>query len=297
MVSASDLPLRRNLIERGGDGSSPDPAVVEHKWGLFLELIRWVEGGSCRHDAILRYFGDEAETVGGCGRCDVCQALGEDGSGGVDPETATLIVRKALSGVARVHQRFGLSLAVKLVHGDDEPRLERAGLTRVQTWGNLKEYPEEWLLTLFRRCVTAGWVSFTGGDRPVVVLTDEGRAVMKGDRPAKLLLPPLGRKRLAGSGDARRGSAPRRPAPQSDEMDGAALELFEALRRHRLAVARAEGIAPFIVASDRTLRDLATLRPRDLDELQLVHGIGRNKADRYGAGFLEVVAQASRGGA
>jgi ATP-dependent DNA helicase RecQ len=80
-------------------------------------------------------------------------------------------------------------------------------------------------------------------------------------------------------------------------MDGAAVELFEALRRHRLAVARAEGIAPFIVASDRTLRDLATLRPRDLDELQLVHGIGRNKADRYGAGFLEVVAQAARGGA
>ncbi len=54
---------------------APDPAVVEHKWGMFLELIRWVEGGSCRHDAILRYFGDEAETLAGCGRCDVCRAL------------------------------------------------------------------------------------------------------------------------------------------------------------------------------------------------------------------------------
>ena len=49
--------------ERGTDGARPDPLVLEHKWGLFLELIRWAEGGSCRHDAILRYFGDEAETL------------------------------------------------------------------------------------------------------------------------------------------------------------------------------------------------------------------------------------------
>ena len=62
-------------------------------------------------------------------------------------------------------------------------------------------------------------------------------------------------------------------------------------------MARAEGMAPFIVASDRTLRDMAVLRPRDLAELQRAHGVGRHKAERYGAGFLEVVAaQAPRGG-
>ncbi len=299
LVSARDLPLRRALLERGADGVAPAPAVLEHKWGLFLELIRWVEGGSCRHDAILRYFGDEAETLDGCGRCDVCRALGRDGES-VDSETASLIVRKALSGAARVHGRFGLQTAVKLVHGEADPRLERAGLTRVPTFGNLREHPAEWLLALFRRCVTAGWVSFTGGERPVVVLTEDGRAVMKGERPARLLLPVL-----AGSRPADRPGG-RRPAPAappagpppiraagSDEPDAAATALFEALRRHRLDVARGEGIAPFIVASDRTLRDIARLRPRTLDELQLAHGIGRQKAERYGRGLLQVVAGAS----
>src|SRR5581483_3363577 len=53
LVAAGDLALRRALLERGSEGAVPDPAVVEHKWGMFLELIRWVEGGSCRHDAIL----------------------------------------------------------------------------------------------------------------------------------------------------------------------------------------------------------------------------------------------------
>ena len=150
LVSARDLPLRRVLLERGTDGVAPDPHVLEHKWGLFLELIRWVEGGSCRHDAILRYFGDEAETLDGCGRCDVCRALRDDGES-VDAETVTLIVRKALSGAARVHGRFGLQTAVKLVHGDADPRLERAGLTRVPTFGNLREHARR----VARRAVSA----------------------------------------------------------------------------------------------------------------------------------------------
>jgi len=297
-VSARDLPLRRRLLERGADGASVNPPVLEHKWGLFLELIRWVEGGSCRHDAILRYFGDEAETLDGCGRCDVCAALHQE-SGPVDAGAVSLLVRKALSGVARVHGRFGLLTAVKLVHGDADPRLERAGLTRVPTFGNLREHPADWLLALLRRCVTAGWVSFTGGDRPVVVLTEDGRAVMKAERPARLLLPPSPHTRPASVGA-------RRPAPAADlagprgagdarpaEPDLAAAALFEALRRHRLEVARAEGIAPFIVASDRTLRDIAALCPKTLDELLLAYGIGRQKAERYGRGFLQVVASAS----
>ena len=290
LVSGSDLPLRRALLERGSDGAAPDPAVVEHKWGMFLELIRWVEGGSCRHDAILRYFGDEAETLAGCGRCDVCRAL-EAAPEEEDVERTTLIVRKALSGVARVHDRFGLQTVVKLVRGEPDERLERAGLTRVPTHGNLKEHPEAWILALLRRCVSAGWVSFSGRERPVVVLTEEGRAVMKGERPVRLLLPATGRR--AEPAPAGRLSEPgrRRPAREAAELDEAAQALFEALRRHRLAVARAEGLAPFIVASDRTLRDIAMLKPRTRAELEMAHGVGPHKAERYGPGLLRVVAE------
>ena len=293
LISSRDLPLRRALIERGADGAPPDPAVVEHKWGLFLELIRWAEGGSCRHDAILRYFGDEAETLHGCGRCDVCRALGDD-TPAQDPEAATLFVRKALSGVARVHGRFGLQTAVALIHGDADERLERARLSSTPTFGNLREHPREWLTRLLRRCVTAGWVSFTGADRPVVTLTEEGRAVMKGDHPARLLLPAAAVERAAipGTRPPRRTGAPR--TPEADELDPAGQSLFQALRAWRLTVAREAAIAPFMVASDRTLRDIARLRPRNADELALAYGIGRQKAERYGQAVLSVVAEAAR---
>ncbi|MBI4953875.1 MAG: HRDC domain-containing protein, partial [Myxococcales bacterium] len=72
-------------------------------------------------------------------------------------------------------------------------------------------------------------------------------------------------------------------------LDAAASRLFEALRAHRLLVARDEGVPPYVVASDRTLRDLAVLRPRTEQELLLAHGIGPAKAERFGAGLLAVV--------
>jgi ATP-dependent DNA helicase RecQ len=65
----------------------------------------------------------------------------------------------------------------------------RAGLTRVSTFGILKERPEVWLLSLLRRCVTAGWVDFVGQDRPVAILTERGAAVMKATAPARIILP------------------------------------------------------------------------------------------------------------
>jgi ATP-dependent DNA helicase RecQ len=68
--------------------------------------------------------------------------------------------------------------------------------------------------------------------------------------------------------------------------------VFTALRAHRLTLSRAQGVPPYVVASDRTLREMAVLQPRTLGELMSVHGIGPAKADRYGRGFLDTVARA-----
>jgi ATP-dependent DNA helicase RecQ len=286
LLSPQDMPRRRHLIA----ADTSDETVIAHRWNLFLELMRLAEGGSCRHDAVLRYFGDEEETLAGCGRCDVCirLAAGEDDQPEYDAEFAALTVRKALAGVARVHGRFGLSAAVALLRGRPDPRLEREGLVRTTTFGVLADLDEDWLLRLLRRCVTAGWVDFWGGDRPVAILTDAGVAVMQGDRPVRLLLPPKRRAgRTARSGRRSAARAPATVEPLSD----ADLALFEALRAYRLEVSRGEGVPPYVVASDRTLRDVAQLRPATLRDLELAHGIGPNKAERYGAGLLEVVRE------
>ena len=285
LVSPSDVPLRRRLLELPTDGRAPDPESVRHRWSLFLELLRYAESGSCRHDAILRYFGDEEETLAGCGRCDVCQQLGDPDADASAEETA-LIVRKALSGVARVHGRFGLGAAVALLRGEADERLARTGLDQTRTFGALADRSEDWLLRLLRRCITPGWIDFEGAERPVALLTAEGAAVMRGEQPAKLLLPsdaPL--RRTAATPGAR---APR-AAHDDEALDVADRALFDALRRYRLERARKDGVPPYAVATDRALRDIARLRPQDAATLELAHGIGPAKVKRYGAELLAVV--------
>jgi ATP-dependent DNA helicase RecQ len=286
LFSAGDVPLRRRLLEGGTDGRSVDAAVVEHKWSLFLELMRWAEGGACRHDAILRYFHDEAETVGGCGRCDVCQTLDGEASE-TDPEAVSLAVRKALSGVARVHRRFGITAAVKLLAGQKDPRLERSGLDSSSTFGVLRDRSPEWITRLLRRCVTAGWVDFTTGERPTVMLTAAGRRVMKGESPVRLVLPPDESAGLAlpkpGAGRRRRGAA------EPVRLDPGATALFAELRAWRLGQARDGGVPPYVIASDRMLREIAALRPRSLGELMQAHGVGPARAERYGRELLALV--------
>jgi ATP-dependent DNA helicase RecQ len=289
-TGASDLPLRRRLLEMPTDGIAPDPARVQHRWQLFLELMRWAEGGTCRHDAILRYFGDEAETLAGCGRCDNCTALAEEASDADAAETAT-VVRKALSAVARTHGRFGLQAAVKLLAGQEDPRLLRSGLSVTKTFGTLKGKSDDWLMALLRRLVTAGWVDFTTGDRPMVLLTAAGKAVLFGDGPVRLLLPPEGRV----TGRARTATPKSRPRAAPDELDAKDARLFESLRAWRLEVARREKVPPYVVASDRTLRELAEIRPRSIGELQRVYGIGPAKAERYGTEFLAVLSERAAG--
>ena len=317
LVGPGDLARRRALIEADGavsvaTDSGPRAEAARHRWALFLELMRFAEGGSCRHDTVLRYFSDEEETLAGCGRCDICERLaeGEEVGNVESTEEVTLIVRKALSGVARIHGCFGLGAAVALLRGQDDPRLRGAGLDRTTTWAILEERTEAWLTKLLRRCVTAGWVDFDGGDRPLAILTETGMAVMRGERDVRLLLPPekgaLPRAQGTRSSSGltgrrsfvvrRRGEQTKQTARRDVEslpLDQAATARFEALRAHRLETAQAEGVPPYVVASDRSLRELALLRPTRPTELTLAYGIGEAKAAKYGEGFLRVLAECS----
>jgi len=116
---------------------------------------------------------------------------------------------------------------------------------------------------------------------------------MKGDRPARLVLPREGgdetTKLPRGAGGARSG----RSREATESLPPEAEPVFEALRLLRLEVAREESVPAFVVASDRTLRDIAVLRPKTLDALLLAHGIGPAKAERYGPRILAVVARVS----
>jgi ATP-dependent DNA helicase RecQ len=306
MLRLADIPRRKSLIERGAlqDGSGAE--WVEHRWSMFRDLLRWAEGGTCRHDAILRYFGDEVETLHGCGRCDVCLELAEGAAVGEGDASAAArgeeIARAILSAVRLVDQRLGLKVTVKLLRGEQDDRLTRYGLDKRRDFGALSNYPDAWLSLVLQRCVTAGWVDFTEGEYPLLMLTAQGAAVLEGKRPARLVLPPLAPKgggRAVGRRPARSGRraatarAPGLPGALGEEKPAGYAARFDALRHWRRERARADAVPAFVVASDRTLDDIATVCPATAEELKLCYGIGPSKVEKYGSEILRVVGEYS----
>src|SRR5262249_24833580 len=132
LCSGPDISLRRRLAESGPDGPA-DPVASARAWALFRELLRYLDARSCRHDFVLRYFGDEKETLGGCGHCDVCEALDDSEESEAERAKVTEIVRMALSGVARARKRAGLGAIGDMLKGIDNERTRRFGFTELST--------------------------------------------------------------------------------------------------------------------------------------------------------------------
>ncbi len=304
LCSGADISLRRRLVQSGSEGAAVDPELAARAWRLFRELLRYLDARTCRHDFVLRYFGDEQETLGGCGHCDVCLAL--DGEGDDNPASAsgsasaseetTLAVKKALSAVARAQKRAGLIAIAEMLRGVDSEKTRKFGFTGLSTFGLLRDRSPEWILALLRALLAAGWIDLTTSDHPVPFLTRAGAEVMKGDAPARIMLPaeprpaPRGRGRSAFGGASPSSSSSERRERAPVALDADAQPLFEKLRAHRAEVAKSRGVPAYVVALDRTLVEMAKARPRTTDQLLMLHGMGPARAEQYGEGFLRVLA-------
>ncbi len=183
--------------------------------------------------------------------------------------------------MARNQGRAGLTAVAEMLHGAENDRLRRLGLTNLTTHGLLRDHPKAWVLALLRRLITAGLVDITTGEFPIPFLTASGVAVMKGDEPVRVLLPPAERARSRAKKKERRVA---REIPEN--VDPA---LFERLRATRLDLARRKGIPAYLVCHDRTLLEIAALKPSSLEALAEVHGMGPARIESYGEPLLETV--------
>ncbi len=285
LCSGADIALRRRLVQSGSEGTPADPVLAARAWALFRELLRYLDARTCRHDFVLRYFGDEQETLGGCGHCDVCLALdGGAEEGDVASAEITLVVRKALSAVARAQKRAGLVAVGDMLKGVDSEKTRKFGFTGLSTFGLLRDRSSEWIVSLLRALLAAGWIDLTTNEHPVPYLTRSGAEIMKGDVAPRIMLPAESR---ATRSRSRSPSSPR----EAGALDPAAAPMFERLRAHRAEVARKRGVPAYVVALDRTLVEMATARPCTPDQLLAIHGMGPARAEQYGEGFLRVLQE------
>ncbi|AJY76001.1 DNA helicase RecQ [Paenibacillus beijingensis] len=263
LFEPQDLQVQRYLIEQG-TGDDDRKAVQLSKLYAMMNFGRTER---CLQQFIVDYFGEKG--VEPCGKCSNCL----DKSERVD---RTAEAQKALSCVGRMKGKFGVTTVAKVLKGSRDKRVIQFGLDRLSTYGLLRNWPEKEIADWLYWLVAEGYLKMSEGAYPTVSLTAAALPVLEGKTSVV----------------RRQRTSVRRSAGAAAVHD---TPLFEALRQWRKETAAAEGVPPFMLFFDATLRELTDAKPLTQDALLRVKGIGAAKADKYGPDLLRIIAEHSSG--
>jgi ATP-dependent DNA helicase RecQ len=267
VYSAADFLKWRVMLERNGE-------LSEERRALLRDIERYAARVGCRHRHIVGYFGQQYERDR-CGACDYC--LGE-----LEPlPDSVTLARKVLSAVARVGQRFGTAHVTNVLRGSDAEAIRARRHDMLTTFGLLKDATTDEVRGYIDQLLAHGLLRQTDDQYPVLQLTATGAALLK-DAAAMPDLS-LARQRRPVKG------APSKDRRDDASWDGVDRDLFERLRAMRVRLARARGVPPYVIFHDTTLRDLARRKPRSIEELHAVYGMGARKIELLGNAVLETI--------
>ncbi len=270
----ADVIQRGRMIDEGN--SSPEIKRVER--AKLNALLGICETAGCRRQAILKHFGEAHG--GNCGNCDTCLKPVETWDG-------TDAAIKAMAAIYRTGERFGTGHLVDVLLGNENDKTTRFGHVDMPVFGAGKDLPAKTWQSVYRQLLAAGLISVDHGAYGALKLEPESRAVFKKEREVRF------RKDRPTTGKASRSSSASSANAKSG-LEGADLELFQALRAVRMDISKDLGVPPYVVFPDTTLVALATERPSDEDEMLDISGVGPSKLERFGDAFLEVINAHSR---
>jgi ATP-dependent DNA helicase RecQ len=269
VYSAADTIRWRTLLEREGE-------LTEARRTLLRQMDRYAASVGCRHRHLVGYFG-ERYPRDRCDACDYC--LGELES---VPDAAE-VARKILSCVARVGQRFGAGHVANVLCGSDSEQVRARRHHELSTYGLLRDATIAEVRGYIEQLLAFGLLRQADDPLPILELTHEGIALLKNAAAAPDL-------KLARQRRPTKEKAPRRARPEMESWQDVDRQLFDRLRALRFDIARARGVPPYVIFHDRTLRELARLKPTTEAGLRGVYGIGARKAEELGALLLQTIA-------
>lgn len=237
-------------------------------------LLGYCESTACRHQAILRYFGESHP--GACDQCDNCLHP-------VETWQATQVAQMALSCVYRTGQRFGVGHLIDVLIGKLTPQVERFGHDKVSTFGIGKTLNQAQWSGVYRQLIAAGMLEADMAAYGGLKLTEAARPVLKGEQEVWLRRDAEPEKRM---------SKAERSARAKEAFAGANDDpLWQALKAKRLELAREQGVPPYVIFHDSTLLEIHNRKPQTLDEMGQISGIGQAKLQKYGDEFLGVLEE------
>lgn len=251
LYAPQDMQIQQFFI----DQSESDILYRQNEYLKLREMSQYGHTQLCLQCYILRYFGEDGPD---CGRCSNCLDEREQ----VD---ITVDTQKVLSCVKRMGERFGKALVGKVLTGSGDQKVKQWGFEKLPTYGLMKDWSQKEVTQLIDYLTASGYLLPSEGQYPLLSVTNAGIDVLLGK--AKVYRKQTKVKQLV--------------------VDD---ELFDQLRTLRLNLAQEQNLPPYVVFSDKTLRELAEVQPKTPIEFLQIKGVGQNKLDKYGDAFLTLLS-------
>ncbi|KHF40437.1 DNA helicase RecQ [Halalkalibacter okhensis] len=254
LFSPQDVRTQSFLIEQSD--RSDDRQELEYK--KLQQMTGFCHTERCLQQYILHYFGEDTNKT--CGKCSNCVQTGEK----VD---RTKEAQMVFSTVKRVRERFGKTMIAQILVGSSNQKVKQLQLNNLSTYGLMKDWTQKDVAEFIDILMAEEYLRATGTSYPTIQLTEKTLAVLKGEEQLFVT----------------ETLAPKEPEEQDD--------VFEALRQLRKQLSTENNIPPYMVFSDRTLKEMSRYIPTTLDELAEISGVGEQKKEKYGEAFLDVLSQ------
>ena len=268
LYGLDDIRMRRMFIDQ--DGEDETHKLREHK--RLDSLLAYCEAAGCRRRSLLAYFDEETEP---CGNCDTC----EDPPKLID---GTREAQMVLSAVYRTGQFFGAAHIIDILMGSQNQKLKDRGHDALPTFGVGADRPRVFWQIFIRQMVASGHLALNIQKYGCLEITSSGRDILRGDTPYRY-------RSIKQPGKAKNEDrAARKPAarPLPSNIDEA---LYTRLKKLRLDLARERDVPAYIIFSDATLAEMAAAKPKTLEQMNAINGIGPKKLRDLGETFLSAI--------
>jgi ATP-dependent DNA helicase RecQ len=261
--------IKLRQMMASSEGTEEHKRAEQHRLNAMLGLC---EITTCRRQSLLRYFGETLDNP--CGNCDNCLE-------GVDTWDGTEASRKALSVVHRCGQRFGVNHLIDVLRGAQNDKILQFNHHRLPTYGVGRELDNKQWRSVFRQLVARGYLSVDLAQFGALRLEESCRPLLRGEQDIQL----------------RRDTAARTARQQTKTSlpDNIDIALWEALRDRRRTLAEEQGVPPYVIFHDRSLREMCSLLPRTRAQFERITGVGERKLEKYGEAFLDVINRHQQG--
>ncbi|ADM38099.1 DNA helicase RecQ [Bacillus spizizenii ATCC 6633 = JCM 2499] len=251
LFSPQDIMVQRFLIEQ-----SEHEEKQKQDLKKLRQMVDYCHTEDCLQRFILMYFGEkEPHACGQCGNC-------------TDTRTSHDVTREAqmvLSCIIRMKERFGKTMVAQVLAGSKNKKVLENGFSDLSTYGILKHQSVGEISDFIEFLISDDFIRMSDGTFPTLFVSSKGRNVLRGELSIK----------------------------RKEALKAAAItendELFERLRMVRKEIAAEQGVPPFVVFSDQTLKEMSGKQPVNDEELLSIKGVGEQKRAKYGRLFLQEI--------